>query len=120
MAEVRRLAEQYRFFHPHLAFPDVFTVPAESDKADNPGTGWSGVFSVVLGNPPWEHAELKEKEWFAVRSCPGLVEFGGHRPLRRRRGAAWPDVLAGPVRPKPRSMLPPPWPAPGGASMSSE
>jgi hypothetical protein len=66
--EVRQLRDQYRFLHPHLAFPDVFSVPADGEAADNPETGWSGGFSVVLGNPPWEHAELKEKEWFAVRS----------------------------------------------------
>jgi hypothetical protein len=66
--EVRRLRQQYHFLHPHLAFPDVFTVPADGEEADNAETGWSGGFSVVLGNPPWEHAELKEKEWFAVRS----------------------------------------------------
>ena len=24
-------------------------------------------FDVMLGNPPWEHVELKEKEWFATR-----------------------------------------------------
>ena len=66
--EVRRLRDQYRFLHPHLAFPDVFTVPSDGEEADNPETGWSGGFSVVLGNPPWEHTELKEKEWFAIRA----------------------------------------------------
>ncbi len=66
--EVRRLREQYRFLHPHLAFPDVFTVPADGEEADNFETGWSGGFSVVLGNPPWERVKLQEKEWFAIRA----------------------------------------------------
>jgi hypothetical protein len=52
--EVERLADQYRFFHWHLAFPQVF------DR---------GGFDCVLGNPPWEHTELKEKEWFAQRNA---------------------------------------------------
>ena len=46
------LSAQYQFFHWHLAFPEVFG---------------HGGFDVMLGNPPWEHTELKEKEWFAER-----------------------------------------------------
>lgn len=49
---INELALQYRFFHWHLAFPQVFK---------------RGGFNVVLGNPPWELTELKEKEWFAER-----------------------------------------------------
>ena len=52
--EVERVAREYQFFHWHLAFPDVFG-------------GGDGGFDCVLGNPPWEHTELKEKEWFAER-----------------------------------------------------
>ncbi|MEN9601857.1 MAG: hypothetical protein RIS56_1463 [Verrucomicrobiota bacterium] len=52
LAEVKRLADQYQFFHFHLAFPEVFA---------------QGGFDVSLSNPPWEHTELKEKEWFAER-----------------------------------------------------
>ncbi|HMS13910.1 MAG TPA: N-6 DNA methylase [Microthrixaceae bacterium] len=70
-AEVRKviddLADQYAFLHLHVAFPDVFTVPDDPAAADNPLTGWSGGFDVVLGNPPWERVKLQEKEWFAVR-----------------------------------------------------
>jgi hypothetical protein len=47
------LAEQYRFFHWHLAFPQVFG---------------RGGFDVVLGNPPWERVKLQEQEFFAPRS----------------------------------------------------
>lgn len=49
---VGELAEQYRFFHWHLQFPQVLA---------------TGGFDVVLGNPPWERISLKEKEWFAQR-----------------------------------------------------
>ncbi len=64
--EVRRLARQYQLLHWHLAFPGVFRPPAKGEKADNEQTGWCGGFDVVLGNPPWEHTEIKDKEWFAA------------------------------------------------------
>ena len=54
--ETERLAAQYRFFHWHLAFPEVF-------PPDHPGG-----FDCVLGNPPWEVVRLQEKEWFQKRS----------------------------------------------------
>lgn len=66
--EVVRLREEYRFFHWHLEFPEVFRVPAD---AGAPGvderTGWKGGFSCVLGNPPWERVKLQEQEFFATR-----------------------------------------------------
>lgn len=49
--KVESLSNQYQFFHWHLAFPEVFA---------------KGGFDCVLGNPPWEKAELVEKEWFAT------------------------------------------------------
>lgn len=51
-ALVGELAEQYRFFHWHVEFPDVYA---------------QGGFDCVLGNPPWERVKLQEKEWFAAR-----------------------------------------------------
>ena len=65
--EIRRLAEQYQFFHWHLAFPDVFRVPVGDEEPENEQAGWNGGFDVVLGNPPWERIKLQEKEWFAAR-----------------------------------------------------
>lgn len=47
---VRNLRATYRFFHPHVAFPQVFE---------------NGGFDVVLGNPPWERVKVQEKEFFA-------------------------------------------------------
>ena len=64
-AEVRSIADQYRFFHWHLAFPDVFRVtdiPTQNEKS-----GCNDGFSAILGNPPWERIKLQEKEWFAGR-----------------------------------------------------
>jgi hypothetical protein len=64
---VAEAAERFAFLHPHLTFPDVFAPrsPHHSPLA-TPHSPSSG-FDVVLGNPPWEHTELKEKEWFAER-----------------------------------------------------
>ena len=55
LREVRRTAQQHRFFHWALQFPEVF-------NRENGG------FDVELMNPPWERIKLQEKEWFAVRS----------------------------------------------------
>jgi hypothetical protein len=56
--EVQRLRDEGRFFHWHLAFPDVFRIPAKGERAENPHTGWSGGFDAVVGNPPWVRQEL--------------------------------------------------------------
>jgi len=68
--EVRRLAREYRFFHWHLEFPDIFA-------GGDPG------FDCVLGNPPWEQVELKEEEFFAVRA-PDVVAAGTGAERKRR------------------------------------
>lgn len=66
-AAIIELADRYRFLHPHLAFPQVFRTGGAGGVPDNEQQGWSGGFSLVLGNPPWEQTEVKEKEWFAKR-----------------------------------------------------
>ncbi|MFI6434135.1 Eco57I restriction-modification methylase domain-containing protein [Streptomyces sp. NPDC050759] len=69
--EVARLRDAYRFFHWHLEFPEVFSVPEDSDVSAvgvDERTGWGGGFSCVLGNPPWERVKLQEQEFFATRS----------------------------------------------------
>jgi hypothetical protein len=66
-AEIGWLAEQYSFFHWHLAFPDVFRVSKDGEEPENKPASWSGGFDAVLGNPPWERIKLQDKEWFAMR-----------------------------------------------------
>jgi hypothetical protein len=69
--KVEELREEYRFFHWHLEFPEVFSVPEDTDGSAvgvDEGTGWGGGFSCVLGNPPWERVKLQEQEFFATRS----------------------------------------------------
>jgi len=65
--EIKRLADQYQFFHWQLAFPDVFRVPLPKEAAENPLSGLNGGFDCILANPPWERVKLQEKEWFAER-----------------------------------------------------
>lgn len=81
--EVRRIATEYKFFHWHLAFPGVFRVPKRGESPDNREMGWSGGFDVVLGNPPWEHTELKEREFFA--EVPALSASSLTGAERKRR-----------------------------------
>jgi hypothetical protein len=66
--EIIRLAQEYRFFHWHLEFPDVFQPKPSSELQEDEVTGWTGGFDCVLGNPPWEASDLVEKEFFAVRA----------------------------------------------------
>ncbi|AZQ38104.1 SAM-dependent DNA methyltransferase [Streptomyces cyaneochromogenes] len=70
--EILRLRDQYSFFHWHLEFPEVFSVP-ESGIGVQPGTGWAGGFDAVVGNPPWERVKLQEQEFFAQRD-PRIAE----------------------------------------------
>jgi hypothetical protein len=83
VGHARALADQHRFFHWPLAFPDVFD---PGDSAVEAGLEASGNrqcsdvgqcplisrrripgFDVLLGNPPWKKIELNEKTFFAVR-----------------------------------------------------
>ncbi|MEU2613094.1 DNA methyltransferase [Micromonospora sp. NPDC007271] len=78
--EIVRLRGQYQFFHWHLEFPEVFEVPEYGGGVD-PTTGWAGGFDCVLGNPPWEHLELKEQEFFSARASE-IAEAAGARRKR--------------------------------------
>jgi len=72
IAEIKRLATEYRFLHWHLAFPDVFQLPQRGAQPESAQNGWSGGFDTILGNPPWEAEELVEKEYFSA-SCPEIA-----------------------------------------------
>jgi hypothetical protein len=52
-SEVERLSAHYKFFHWHLAFPEVFS---------------DGGFDCVLGNPPWGQIQFEPGEFFANRA----------------------------------------------------
>ncbi len=74
-SEIRRLSDQYQFFHWHLAFPDVFRLP-ENGIAANEQTGWSGGVDVLLGNPPWEKLQTEELQFFSALA-PYIAELKG-------------------------------------------
>ena len=80
--EIERLAKRYQFFHWHLEFPEVFTLPLKGKEPDNPQTGLNGGFDVVLGNPPWERIKLQEKEFFASRNKE--IANGRNTSVRKR------------------------------------
>ncbi|WP_260478442.1 Eco57I restriction-modification methylase domain-containing protein [Nonomuraea sp. WAC 01424] len=62
-----KISSQYRFFHWHLEFPEIFQVVNRDTTDANPDTGWQGGFSCVLSNPPWGRVKLQDKEFFATR-----------------------------------------------------
>jgi hypothetical protein len=66
--EVERLRDQYKFFHWHLAFPNVFQILGMSEENQ---LGWCGGFDVVLGNPPFINAV----EFKAMKRIEILVKF---------------------------------------------
>jgi len=80
--EIKRLADQYQFFHWHLAFPEVFRVLTKDEMPENVQAGWSGGFDVVLGNPPWERIKIQENEWFASRR-PDIANAANTAQRRR-------------------------------------
>jgi hypothetical protein len=80
--EVERLAAGYQFFHWHLEFSEVFRVADDPATAEHPELGWSGGFSCVIGNPPWERVKLQEQEFFATRH-PGIA--GAPNAATRKR-----------------------------------
>ena len=92
--EINRLANEYQFLHLHLTFPDIFTVPENLEDATINSCGWSGGFDCVLGNPPWDMVEFKEKEFFASMS-PKIAEATGARRkvLIRELAAKDPDLF---------------------------
>jgi hypothetical protein len=63
------IAEQQRFFHWELEFPEVF------------GEASSG-FDCILGNPPWDKIKLEEKKWFAGKVSE-IAESDSKRTRRR-------------------------------------
>lgn len=61
---VTDLTRQYRFFHWHVEFPHIFRVGNGAADIDS-ATGWSGAFSCVIGNPPWDQIQHDPREFFA-------------------------------------------------------
>ena len=80
-SDARSIADRERFLHWEVAFPGVWH-------------GWQDVrpqggFDAVIGNPPWDHIEQPEVEWFALRDKEvALASTGARRKaliVRRMR-----------------------------------
>ena len=57
--EAKDIADREGFFHWEVAFPGVWS------DWDSPHP--QGGFDAIIGNPPWDHIEQPEVEWFALR-----------------------------------------------------
>lgn len=68
LAAAQSACAEARVLHWPLAFPQVFA---------------GGGFDCVLGNPPWEHVELKEEEFFSIRNP--LVAAAKNKAERSQR-----------------------------------
>ena len=80
--EVERLADEYRFFHWHLEFPEIFGFSRVDDPKAGP-EGWRGGFACLLGNVPWERVKLQEQEFFATRD-PEIAQAANKAERTRR------------------------------------
>ena len=84
---VADLTRQYRFFHWHVEFPHIFRTGVTGIDGK---TGWSGGFSCVIGNPPWERVKLQEQEFFAAKA-PAIAN-AANAAARKKLIAALPDT----------------------------
>ena len=64
----------------HLPRPTMATRHADRD------TGWSGGFTCVLANPPWDKVDFEDKKYFSVVE-PSIADMAGQ--ARRVRIAEW-------------------------------
>jgi len=79
ISESKRLADNFQFFHFHLAFPEVFA---------------QGGFDCSLGNPPWERVNLEARQFFAA-SRPDIAEAmtSKRRDLLKELESTHPELM---------------------------
>ncbi|MGW6174099.1 Eco57I restriction-modification methylase domain-containing protein [Arthrobacter sp. NPDC055138] len=71
--EVNSLKQDFRFFHWHLEFPEIFMPTNDAAESHNPPP--KDGFTCMLGNPPWGKIKLEEKNFFRSR-MPEVAETG--------------------------------------------
>lgn len=85
------VAEEERFFHWELMFPEVWHEKGK-EKPD-------GGFDAIIGNPPWDRIKLQEVEFFAERrpeiaqSQTAAERQRRIEALRKARDPLWNDYL---------------------------
>jgi len=83
------LAQQNRFFHWPLEFPEVFATPSQALPLSSSPALHNG-FDVILGNPPWERIKLQEEEFFANRDA--AIARAPNAAARKRLIASLPQT----------------------------
>jgi hypothetical protein len=63
-SQVTRIATEHSYFHWHIEYPEVFSLP-KNGVPENTHHGWTGGFDVNLGNPPWDRVNFEAKKFFA-------------------------------------------------------
>ncbi len=86
--EIARHKVDYGFFHWHLEFPSIFFVSDAPDPNAESATGWSGGFSCLIGNPPWDKLDFEDKKYFS-KVEPSIANLAGQK--RRTRIVEWQD-----------------------------
>lgn len=74
VAVAQALAQEHRFFHWHLEFPEVFV---------------RGGFDVILGNPPWDALQPEEMKFFHANGAINVANLPGEQ--RKRAIAKLPE-----------------------------
>src|SRR5258708_7132989 len=82
--EIKRLSEQYHFFHWQISFPNVFRLPGKDEVPVKEQAGWSGGFDVVLGQRARSTAVIR-KGASARPSSPPVPK----RPIGQKRLTRW-------------------------------
>ncbi len=72
LARAHALADERRFLHWELAFPNVW------DRWES--TEPQGGFDVVIGNPPWDKVEIDDNTWFRAHA----PEFFGREKVNKK------------------------------------
>lgn len=86
-AHISQLAAQYRFWHWHLAFPEVFAPPCPAAAVSQHPAGWTGGFAVVLSSLPWRTLGFDAQAW-SVALRPEIAA-APNATARRQQLAVW-------------------------------
>ena len=85
--------------------------PRRPRPAVDPATGWSGGFTCVLGNPPWDKVDFEDKEYFStvepsIAALAGQKRRSPHRRMAAREPGRGARYRARDARSRPRSCSP--------------
>ena len=67
-----------------LALASFLASSPSDDTQGYPRLGWSGGFSCVIGNPPWERVKLQDKEFFGKPTAATDIEKAKTAAIRKK------------------------------------